>query len=387
MAAAQRLKVVIAPDSFKESLSAVEVAAHVAEGFLAVWPDADCRQIPMADGGEGSVATVVQALGGSMVEADVTGPMGEPVRASFGLSADGATAFVEMAAASGLELVALEDRNPLLATSYGTGQLIKAALDAGVSGIVMAIGGSATVDGGAGMLQALGATLLDEDGREIGLGGGALGRIAHMSLNGLDPRLPACRLEVACDVDNPLLGADGAAAVFGPQKGATPQMVAELEGALARFAEVVKTDLGMDVATIRGGGAAGGVGAALVGCLGATMRPGVEMIAEVVGLEQAIREADLVVTGEGRIDHQSLRGKTAVGVAEIAKRHGKPVVVLAGAVSVEPDVLREHGFAAAFSIVQGIATRESAFADTGKNLRVTAMNVASLWSAALEAAR
>jgi len=296
---------------------------QIEAGFRSVWPDAVYTRIPMGDGGEGSVAAIVAATGGSIVDVSVTGPMGEQAQSFFGLSQDGSTGFLEMAAASGLEMVPIELRNPLLATSYGTGELLKAVLDAGVQRILIGIGGSAVVDAGAGMLQALGAQLLDADGKDIGRGGGPLGDIVRVDLAGLDPRLQNCHIDVACDVDNPLLGSQGAAVVFGPQKGATSAMVELLERSLTSFAEVIKRDVGADVANLVGAGAAGGTGAALMACLRATMRPGVQIIAELTGLEAAIRDADLVITGEGSIDSQSARGKTAVGVASIAKCYGK----------------------------------------------------------------
>ncbi|HEY6008979.1 MAG TPA: glycerate kinase, partial [Geobacteraceae bacterium] len=252
------MKVVIAPDSFKESLSAHEVAVEIAAGFREVFPDAACVVVPLADGGEGTVAAMVAATGGRKIPVDVTGPLGRPVTAVFGLTGDGRTAVIEMAAASGLMLVPPAQRNPLLTTSQGTGELIRAALAAGVSRIVVGIGGSATVDGGAGILQALGMRLLDADGREIGLGGGALARLVRMDAGALDPRLGEVTIDVACDVENPLLGAQGAAAVFGPQKGATPEMVVQLDANLAHYAAVISRDLGAEVAATPGAGAAGG---------------------------------------------------------------------------------------------------------------------------------
>ena len=356
-------RIVIAPDSFKESLTAAQAAAAIESGLRDVWPDATYLAIPMADGGEGTVAAVAAASGATLVAAEVTGPMGERRIARFAVLAGRETAILEMASASGIEHVAPENRDPMQATTFGTGELILAALDAGVSHCILGIGGSATVDGGAGMLQALGARLLDADGAPIGRGGGALGDLRHIDLSGLDGRLRACCIEVACDVDNPLTGPDGAAATFGPQKGATPEMVFELERNLQNLARVLLADLNIDIAGTRGAGAAGGLGATLMACLQARLRPGVELIAEAVGLEAAIRGADLVFTGEGRVDAQTLRGKTPFGVAAIAKRHGKPVIALAGSVSEGAEGLLLHGVDAIFGILPSLGTREKAFGD------------------------
>ena len=378
------MKIVIAPDSFKESLSAAEVCAEIEAGFREIWPDAAYTLIPMADGGEGTVAAVIAGLGGSVVPAMVTGPMGDRFAAFYGLSADGHTAILEMSAASGLEHVPPAQRNPMQATSYGTGELIRAALDAGVSRCILGIGGSATVDGGAGMLQALGVQLLNGEGRSIGRGGGALAHLTRVDLAGLDPRLQRCRIEVACDVDNPLTGPNGATAVFGPQKGATPTMVAQLEDGLVNFARVIAADVGMNIASTPGAGAAGGMGAALIACLHAQMRPGVELIAELVDLESAVRDADLVATGEGRIDSQTVRGKTPAGVAALAKRYGRPVIALAGSLSDDAEKVHLCGIDAVFSILQRTCSREEAFADAAANLRTTARNVAAVWNAGMK---
>jgi glycerate kinase len=283
-----------------------------------------------------------------------------------------------MAEASGLEMVPLELRNPLTATSYGTGELIRAALDSGVTRIVMGIGGSATVDGGAGMLQALGAGLLDAEGRQIAPGGGGLAALETVDLTTLDPRLRTVSFEVACDVDNPLTGPHGAAAMFGPQKGATAEMIPVLECGLQRLAAL----LGEDIAHQPGAGAAGGVGFALLACAGAELKPGVALVAEVVGLEARMHGADLVFTGEGRIDAQTAHGKTPAGVAAIAKRLGIPVVALAGSVGAGTEGLQACGIDAIFSVMQRPSSRAEAFAEATENLRITARNVAMLWTAA-----
>jgi glycerate kinase len=325
------MKILIAPDSYKESLSAQQVAQAIEAGFRDVWPDADYDCLPMADGGEGTVAALIAATGGRRIELEVSGPLGEPVHAFFGLLGDGRTAVIEMAAASGLELVPAARRNPMQTSSRGTGQLIHAALELGARHIILGIGGSATNDAGCGLAQALGARLLNGDGEPLGEPPIArLDQLAHIDLAGMDPRVAECVFDVACDVDNPLLGPRGASAVFGPQKGADAAMIVELDARLARFAHCVESDLGLQVADLPGAGAAGGLGAGAVAMLGATLRPGIDIVSEVVDLEAHVRAADLVITGEGRVDGQSVHGKTPVGVARLAKRHGKPVIALAG---------------------------------------------------------
>ncbi|WP_051229230.1 glycerate kinase [Paludibacterium yongneupense] len=372
------MKIVIAPDSFKESLSAMDVAAQIEAGFRSVYPDADYVSIPMADGGEGTVEAMVAATRGHSVAADVSGPLGDPVRACFGLLPDGGAAVIEMAAASGLELLEPGRRDPLLTSTRGTGELILAALDHGRRHIILGLGGSATNDGGAGMLQALGATLSDSAGHPIGAGGGALAQLARIDLSTLDPRLADCRFDVACDVDNPLLGPLGAAAVFGPQKGADPGSIERLEANLAHYADLIECQLGIDVRRIPGGGAAGGMGAALVAMLGASLRPGIEIVTEAVGLDAAIRDADLVVTGEGRIDSQSVHGKTPIGVARVAKRHGVPVIGIAGSLSSDVSVVHQHGIDAVFSVLFRVCLLEEALAEAAGNIYLTARNIAAV---------
>ncbi len=290
--------IVICPDSFKESLSASDAAEAIEAGFRRIIPDAKYTRIPMADGGEGTVQSMVDALGGSIVPITVTGPLGEQVEAFFGISGDGQTAVIEMAAASGLHLVPIEQRNPLLTSSYGTGELILAALDKGVSHIIIGLGGSATNDGGTGMLSALGARLLDGAGIELSPGGGALGKLNTLDLSDLDPRIKSVQIDVACDVDNPLCGPEGASAVFGPQKGATKEMVTELDANLSHYAAIVKGCLNRDIATLPGAGAAGGLGASLAGICNGNLRPGIEIVIDTVCLHHYLADADLVVTGE-----------------------------------------------------------------------------------------
>ncbi|GEJ58373.1 glycerate kinase [Anaeromyxobacter diazotrophicus] len=324
------MRIVIAPDSFKGSLSALAVAEAMERGARAVWADAEVRKVPIADGGEGTVAALVTATQGRLEERTVRGPLGEPVRARWGVLGDGATAVIEMAAASGLPLVPKERRDPRVTTTYGTGELVRAALDAGLSKLVVGIGGSATNDGGAGLARALGARFLDDAGAELPEGGAALARLARVDLSGLDPRLASAQVLVACDVDNPLTGPRGASAVYGPQKGATPEMVQELDAALGHYARVAQAATGRDVARLPGAGAAGGLGAGLLFFTPARLRPGVEIVLETTGFAALVQGADLVLTGEGRTDFQTAMGKAPVGVAQAAKRHGVPVVCLAG---------------------------------------------------------
>ncbi len=327
------MRIIIAPDSFKGSLTAAEVAASIERGVKRVLPQAETIPVPLADGGEGTVDALVSATGGRLVTKEVTGPLGERVKASYGLLGDGETAVIEMAAASGLPLVPLEKRNPMLTTTYGTGELILAALDEGCRRIIIGIGGSATNDGGAGMAQALGVKLLDEEGLDIPYGAAGLARLDRIDISSLDRRLAQVEVLVACDVDNPLTGPRGAARVYGPQKGADPQMVEELDQILERFAAIILRDLGKDVKDIPGAGAAGGLGAGLMAFLNGRLAPGVELVLAAVKLEERIQKgADLVITGEGAINEQTVYGKTPIGVAKLAKRYHLPVIAIAGSI-------------------------------------------------------
>ncbi|MBB5886982.1 glycerate kinase [Xanthomonas sp. LMG 8992] len=371
------MKIVIAPDAFKESLSAAQAAAQIAGGFRSVFPDAQYVLLPFADGGEGTVDALVAGGGGCRVACTVTGPLGAPVAAQFGLSEDGGTALIEMAAASGLMLVPPPQRDPRLTGTRGVGELILAALDAGARRLLIGIGGSASNDGGAGMVQALGVRLLDAHGRDLAAGGAALSALARIEMDGLDPRLRDCLIEVACDVDNPLTGPTGASAVFGPQKGATSAMVAQLDAGLQHYAEAIERTLGVAVAQLPGAGAGGGIGAALVAFLGARLRPGVEIVAQALGLEAHLVDADLLVTGEGRLDGQSAQGKVPVGLARIARRHGVPVLAIAGGLGEGAADLQAQGIDALFGAVQRVSTREAALADAAAALRQAARNVAA----------
>lgn len=371
------MKIVIAPDSYKESLSALEVARAIEAGFRAVFPTADYCCVPLADGGEGTVDAMVAATTGRRIDARVTGPLGAPVSAFYGLTGDGTTAVIEMAAASGLALIPTAERDPLRATSRGTGELIIAALDAGARRFILGIGGSATNDGGAGMLQALGVSLLDHDGAELAGGGDALGELARIDLTGLDPRIAECTLDIACDVDNPLIGPRGASAVFGPQKGATPDMVRELDAKLAHYAEVVARDTGVAVADVPGTGAAGGMGAAMLAFLNGRLRPGIDIVMEALGLDHEVADADLVITGEGRIDSQTIHGKTPIGVARVAKKHNKPVIGIAGCLGADAAVVHAHGIDAVFSVLNRPCTVEEALRDATANVEMAARNIAA----------
>lgn len=376
------MKIVIAPDSFKESLSAMDVANAIEQGFREIYPQAEYIKLPMADGGEGTVESMVAATGGKRVELSVTGPLGQPVEAFYGWLGDGKTAVIEMAAASGLHLVANEQRNPCLTTTFGTGELILAALDQGARNIILGIGGSATNDGGAGMMQALGARLLDKQGNELARGGAALSQIAKIDLSHLDPRLAGVDLRVACDVDNPLCGPKGASAVFGPQKGATPDRVAQLDAALKVWGEHIEQTTGRQVIDLPGAGAAGGMGSALSGLLMGRLEPGISIVTDALNLAEAVQGADLVITGEGRIDSQTVRGKTPMGVAKVAQRFAVPTIALAGGMTKDYAVVHEHGLDAVFSVVNRIVTLPEAMGEADENLRVTARNVAAVWQMA-----
>ncbi len=370
------MKVVIASDSFKESLSAREVVELIEAGFREVFPEWTYVQMPVADGGEGTVDALVAATSGRHISHSVTGPLGDPVDAFFGLTGDGRTAVIEMAAAGGLMLLPPARRDPLCASTYGVGELIRHALDLGARHFIIGLGGSATNDGGAGMAQALGAQLLDARGNPIGWGGAALSSLAHIDISDIDPRLAECEIEVACDVDSPLFGPSGASAIFGPQKGATPAMVSQLDAGLLHYAQCIAHDLGIDVAHLPGGGAAGGLGAGLVAFAHAILRPGAEIIFDAVGLDRHVREADLVITGEGRIDGQSVHGKTPVAVAALGERHAKPVIALTGAIGEGADLVLDHGIDAMFSVVPRPCSLEDALTQAGSNVFRAARSVA-----------
>lgn len=346
------MKVVIALDSFKGSLGSIEAGNAVAEGVRSVFPDSDCVVRPLADGGEGTVDALVDGMGGSIREVSVTGPAGRPTVAKYGLL-PGGMAVMEMAQASGITLVSGAEKNPLFTTTFGVGEMVLDAVKAGASKFVIGIGGSATNDGGAGMLQALGWRFLDAEGRDLPRGGAALARLARIE----PPKsgFSSLAFRIACDVTNPLCGSKGASAVFGPQKGATPEMVAELDAALSHFAAVAGGD-----ADAAGAGAAGGLGYAFRTFLNAELTPGVDLILGETNLEADIADADVVVTGEGRLDGQTVMGKAPIGVARLAKRHGKRVVAFCGCVGDGVEAVNSAGIDAFFPILRKIVTLEEA---------------------------
>lgn len=347
------MKIVIAPDSFKESLSAPDVAAAIAKGWAQVFPEAELCLRPMADGGEGTVQSLVDARGGRFIHLKVHGPARRRVRARYGMLANGRTAVIEMAEASGLPLVKGASRNPLHTTTYGTGQLIADALDRGAREIIIGIGGSATNDGGTGAAQALGIRFLDKRGRVIRAraSGGMLNRIAAIDASEVHPELPFARVIVACDVDNPLCGPRGAARVFGPQKGATSAMVRRLDANLRHFGRLIRRELGIDIMNRKGSGAAGGLGGGLVAFANAKLERGIDIVIEATGLVGHMQGADLVFTGEGRVDFQTAFGKTPAGVARAARRFGVPVIAIGGGLADDAHGVFSHGIDALQSAV------------------------------------
>jgi glycerate kinase len=387
------LNVVVAPDSFGGALDSVAVAAAIAAGWAGVRPDDEIVRRPMADGGEGTLAAVADALGDQAERrsCDTTDAIGRPISADWLLLDDGRAAFVEMAAASGLARLAPEERTPAnarVASTRGTGDLVRAALDAGVERVTLGLGGSATTDGGSGLLRALGVRFLDRSGADLADGGAAIASLARIDAAGLDPRLGAVKLTVASDVTNPLCGPRGAAAVYGPQKGADPAAVEELDAALAVLGRAIETATGRLVADLPGAGAAGGTTAGLLGFTSAAVRPGVEVVAELIGLAEALESADLVITGEGRADEQTLHGKTAIGVATLAGPRTTPVVLLCGALG---DGASALDVATSLSVVQPIVDRPTelaeAMADTNRLLTAAAGRLARTIGIGLELER
>ncbi|WP_435006637.1 glycerate kinase [Tundrisphaera lichenicola] len=347
------MKVIVAPDKFKGSLSAPEAARATARGVIRASPGSIVDLVPMADGGEGTVEALVEATGGNYRESVVTGPLGQPVVARSGLLGDGRTAVIEMAAASGLVLVPADRRDPMRASTRGTGELILRAIQDGATRLIVGIGGSATNDGGAGLAQALGYRLLDDQGEEIPPGGGSLGRVDRIDSSGRDPSLSGVTIEVACDVDNPLCGLRGASRIYGPQKGATPEQIAMLDQNLAHFARVIERDLGVDISDCPGSGAAGGLGAGLIAFASGMLRPGVNLIIDAVGLAGRLEGADLCLTGEGAIDGSSAFGKTAVGVSRLARSMGCPTLAIAGTIGPGAEDVLLEGVDAYFTICPG----------------------------------
>jgi len=372
------VRLLIAPQEFKGSLSAAEAARAIADGLRRALPNADLDLAPMADGGPGTVDALVAAGGGRRLTTTVADPLGRPIEAAWGLLEDGSTAVIEMAAASGLVLLRPEERDARRASTYGTGQLIAAAMEAGCRRLIIGLGGSATNDGGAGMAQALGARLSDEEGRDLPPGGAALARLGRIDVSGLDTRLRHCQVLGATDVTNPLCGPHGASAIYGSQKGASPADVEELDAALAHYAAVIERDLGRQVAEVPGAGAAGGIGAGLLAFLDAELRSGAELVAEVVGLEKRIAAADLVVTGEGRLDAQTAYGKTVATVARLARRQGRPVVALAGRVDDAQGACSALGLEAALAVGPGALPEAEAMARATELLSAAAESLGRL---------
>ncbi len=374
------MRILIAPDSFKESLSAIEVANAIEAGFKQILPHADYYKIPVADGGEGTMQALIDAKQGERIACEVHDPLGRIITAHYGFVISEKLAIIEMAESSGLMRLLPEERNPLVTSSFGAGELLLDALNRGAEKIILAIGGSATNDGGAGMLSALGARFLDGKEEVLPAGGLALQALKRIDLSGLDDRLINISIEVACDVDNPLLGTNGASYVFSPQKGATPEEVLLLDSALKNYADITAETLGRDDRAVAGSGAAGGMGFAAIAFLKGILKPGIEIVLETVAFEAAVQQADLVITGEGRIDAQTVFGKTPIGVAKFAKKYGKPVIAIAGSLGDGYEAVYAHGIDAVFSIMQKPDTLENALKNAVQNLQSSSRNIAMVYS-------
>lgn len=371
-------KYVVAPDSFKESMTAKEVCDAMEKGIKEADSAAEVIKVPMADGGEGTVDSLVDATHGQRVIVEVTGPLGNKISAYYGILGNGITAVIEMAKASGLEIVEKKKRNPMITTTFGTGELIRDALDHNVKEIIIGLGGSSTNDGGSGMAQALGAKLLDQNNHQIPFGGGNLDKLDKIDISNLDSRLQDVKIILASDVTNPLIGKEGASRVFGLQKGATPEMVEKLENNLQHYAKIVKRDLNKDVASVSGAGAAGGLGAGLMAFTTCEMRQGVDLAIEVTKLEDKIRDTDYVFTGEGGTDFQTKFGKTPYGVAKLGKKYHKPVISLAGYLGEGIDSLYSEGFTAIFGIIPGACDLSTALKNGPSNVARTTENIVRL---------
>tara|TARA_R110002049_G_scaffold34069_6_gene111598 strand:+ start:3510 stop:4643 length:1134 start_codon:yes stop_codon:yes gene_type:complete len=374
------MNVLLCPDSFKDALSAQDAAAAMARGVKRAIPSAQVQACPLADGGEGSLDALIAATGAERRQLDVHDALGRPRKATWGWLSDQRTAFIELAEASGLQHLTADERNALHTSTFGVGELLLAALDQGAEKALLLLGGSATNDGGAGMLQALGARFLDQNDKPLPPGGAALSQLTRLTLDGLDPRLAGLALEAAVDVDNPLLGVRGATAVFGPQKGASPEEVEQLDRALGHFADISAQVLGEDCRTLPGAGAAGGMGFAAKAFLNATLKPGIEMIMQQADMATLLANADLVITGEGRLDGQSLAGKTPIGVSRAAKRLNKPVIVLAGSLGDGWQACFDEGVTAAFALADGPMTLADALPRTAELLEARCENLLRLWA-------
>ncbi|NRR21668.1 glycerate kinase [Brevibacillus sp. MS2.2] len=374
------MKIVIAPDSFKGSLTAKQVGEAIRSGVHRVLPHSELIVKPMADGGEGTMQCLVDATNGRILTTTVKNPLGEDISAEFGILGDGVTCVIELAAASGLYLISTAERNPLVTTTYGFGQLITAGLDQGCRKFILGLGGSATNDGGAGMLQALGYTLLDQDDLPLSFGGGELSRLSRIDTSQVDKRLADCHFVIACDVTNPFVGPNGASQVFGPQKGATPEMVLQLDDSLRHFADLIKKTRDFAIHDLPGTGAAGGVAGALLAFLNGQLRSGIDFVIETNGLAEAMDKASLVITGEGQVDFQTAQGKTPCGVAQVAQRYGIPVIVLAGSIGEGIDVLYEKGVSAVVSITNRPMTLDQSMREAASLLEQTAEQVMRIYS-------
>lgn len=370
--------VVIAPDSFKESMTAQEVANAIEEGFMQVLPEWNCEKVPMADGGEGTVQSLVDALDGAIKKVPALDALGRKSESFYGLINNGQTAIIEIAACSGLEKIEKNKRNPMIATTWGLGDLIISALDEGVKEIIIGLGGSATNDGGVGMIQRLGGKLLDKNGEQIGRGGQYLGELCSIDLTKVDSRISKVSFIAATDVNNLLTGPKGASYIYGPQKGATIEQVKELDQNLKHFARVIRRELNLDVEAIPAAGAAGGTGAGLIAFLGAQIKQGGELVSELVNLEDKIKHADIVVTGEGGLNHQTIYGKTPIIVAQAAKKYKLPVIAIVGTIMANHEVVYNKGIDAAFSVLPKLSDEEQAFLDAYENTVLTARNIATI---------
>ncbi len=374
------MKIVIAPDSFKENLTSLEVASEIETGLKRVWPDAEYVKVPMADGGEGTVQSLVDATGGQIIKCEVTGPLGDKVQASYGLLGDASIAVIEMAEASGLPLVPKDQRDPLRATTFGTGELIADAINRGVKEIIIGIGGSATNDAGAGFAQALGARFHNAGGVPITepLGGGRLAEVTAIDMTQANPGLSRVRISVACDVTNPLCGENGASHIYGKQKGATPEMIEQLDKNLEHFARIIKRDLFADIADEPGAGAGGGMAAGLLAFTNATLKRGVELVVSHTGLEKHLKGADLAITGEGRVDSQTAFGKTPSGVAAVARKLGVPVVAIGGGLADDAACVFAHGIDGLETATPNAMPLEEAIGKSRQYLQDAAERVARL---------
>ncbi|WKA56988.1 glycerate kinase [Planococcus shenhongbingii] len=368
------MKVLIAIDSFKGSISSIEGSEAISAGIKEVYPEAQIVILPLADGGEGTVEALIRATDGNLVEKEVMGPLKEKVTAVYGILGDGKTAVIETAAACGLPLVPSNQRNPLLTTTYGVGELIADAIDKGCREFVIGLGGSATNDAGIGMLQALGFRFYNEHNKEVGIDGQALADICRLDLEHVNDKLKECTFRIACDVKNPLYGPMGAAYIFGPQKGATPEMVKQLDEGLKHFADLVQDELGVDINQIEGAGAAGGLGAAFSGFINGQLQSGIDLVLEIIDMEKSMEGADFVITGEGKLDGQTSMGKAPLGVAQLAQKQGIPVIALAGGITEETAALNELGITSYFSIMNAPMSLEEAMDSNVaySNLRTTA---------------